>query len=267
MFGMARPAVLSAAIIALALTGLIAASAQTEIAEIAARRAAERKTFTEHEIADGFFKIVFGAEMHFRGKVDRIRKYEKPVRVFIDVRAKPDLSAELAGLIADIKTRIRHLDIATTRERKEANVEVTLVRDRDLPRELGKIFGRDRAKRIVRSLDPQCLSGFRKDDQFRIVHSNVILAVDVGNFIFRDCAYEEMLQALGPINDDASVPWSMFNDDVQMGFFDVYDQYLLNILYDPRIRAGMTRAEVRKLFPEILRDVRTWIEATNGLKP
>jgi hypothetical protein len=26
----------------------------------------------------------------------------------------------------------------------------------------------------------------------------------------------------------------MFNDDVQMGFFDVYDQFLLNILYDPR---------------------------------
>ena len=37
----------------------------------------------------------------------------------------------------------------------------------------------------------------------------------------------------------------MFNDDVQMGFFGLYDQYLLNILYDPRIRAGMTRAAGR----------------------
>jgi len=39
----------------------------------------------------------------------------------------------------------------------------------------------------------------------------------------------------------------MFNDDVQMGFFDVYDQYLLNILYDPRIRPGMTKREVEAL--------------------
>jgi hypothetical protein len=28
----------------------------------------------------------------------------------------------------------------------------------------------------------------------------------------------------------------MFNGQVSMGFFDVYDQYILNILYDPRIK-------------------------------
>ena len=61
----------------------------------------------------------------------------------------------------------------------------------------------------------------------------MILTVDNGDFIFLDCAYEELLQSLGPINDTASVPWTMFNDNVSMGFFDVYDQYILNILYDP----------------------------------
>jgi len=25
-----------------------------------------------------------------------------------------------------------------------------------------------------------------------------------------------------------------------MGYFDVYDQYILNLLYDPRVKAGMT---------------------------
>ena len=43
----------------------------------------------------------------------------------------------------------------------------------------------------------------------------------------------------------------MFNDDVQMGFFDVYDQYILNILYDPQVRIGMTREQVKALLPEI----------------
>ena len=57
----------------------------------------------------------------------------------------------------------------------------------------------------------------------------MILPVDAGDFTFYDCAYEELLRALGVINDDQSVPWTMFNDDVQMGFFDVYDQYLLNM--------------------------------------
>jgi hypothetical protein len=51
----------------------------------------------------------------------------------------------------------------------------------------------------------------------------------------------------------------MFNDDVRMGFFDTYDQYLVNILYDPRVRAGMTKAEVDQLLPEVLPTVRAWV--------
>jgi hypothetical protein len=94
----------------------------------------------------------------------------------------------------------------------------------------------------------------------------VLIAVDAGNFIFRDCLYEELLQALGPINDDDSVPWTMFNDNVEKGFFDVYDQYLLNILYHPRVRAGMTREEVRALLPEIMPEIRAFVAKANGLK-
>jgi hypothetical protein len=55
----------------------------------------------------------------------------------------------------------------------------------------------------------------------------------------------------------------MFNDEVQMGFFDRYDQYLLNILYDPRIKPGMTRAQVEALLPAILPQVRAWVEENN----
>jgi hypothetical protein len=51
----------------------------------------------------------------------------------------------------------------------------------------------------------------------------------------------------------------MFNDDVQMGFFDVYDQYLLNILYDPRVRPGMTKQEVNGLLPDLLSTARAWV--------
>jgi hypothetical protein len=236
-----------------------------ENAEISARRASERKTFTDAEITDGFFKTTFGAELRLRGRTDVIRKYDGPVRVFVESRTNPDRRAEVAKVIDDIRARVDHLDIAMTDDREAANFLVTLVRDRELSRTVRKMYGRDKARRIAR-LDPQCLSGFRKDDRFRIVQSNVLLVVDAGDFIFYDCAYEELLQALGPIND-TNVPWTMFNDDVQMGFFDVYDQYILNILYDPRIRPGMTREEVRNLLPEVLPTVRAWIAKVNELKP
>jgi hypothetical protein len=252
------------AIAALALTGLMIAGTQAEHRSISSRRAAERKVFTDAEIADGFFKTAYGAEFRVAGRSDRIRKYDGPVRVFVESRAKPDRSAQVAAVITDIRAHVQHLDIVMTQERKDANVIVTLVRDRDLARTIAKLYGRERARRIQRALLPQCLSGFRKDDTFRITQSSVLLVVDAGDFIFYDCAYEELLQALGPVNDTESVPWTMFNDKVQMGFFDVYDQYLLNILYDPRVRPGMSAEEVAALLPQVMPDVRAWIEKVNG---
>jgi hypothetical protein len=243
------------------LASLLAAPlAAAEDAEIARRRAAERTTFTDAEIVDGFFKVTFGAEFHLAGRVDRVRKYETPIRIYIDNRASPNRSAQVAAVIADIAAHIRNVDIARTGRRDDANIVVTLVRDRDLARTIRALYGVNRARRIQRSLEPQCLSGFRKDDSFRILHSDVLLAVDVADFVFYDCVYEELLQALGPINDDASVPWSMFNDNVQMGFFGTYDQYILNILYDRRIRPGMTREQVEAVLPDVLPSVRAFVE-------
>lgn len=241
-------------------------AAVAENVEVAKRRAAERKAFTDAEIVDGFFRVVFGAEFHVSGRVDRIRKYEMPVRIFVDNRAKPDRRKQVAQVVNDIRSKVRHLDIAMVDSRKDANFTVTLVRDRDIEKTIRRFYGREQAERIVKSLEPQCLSGFRKDELFRIQHSDVIIVIDAGEFIFLDCLYEELLQALGPINDDDALPWTMFNDEVQMGFFGIYDQYLLNILYDPRIRAGMTGEQVKALLPQILPDVRAWVTKVNGLK-
>jgi hypothetical protein len=238
--------------------------ASAEIPAIASRQRAEKKTFTDSEIIEGFMKTAFGAEYHLAGRVDRIRKYDTPVRVFADGN-RPDRKLQLAKVVADIAQRIQHLDIAMAEKSDDANVLVKLVRDRDLFRTISTFYGSERAREIKTSLDPQCLSGFRKSDKYEIEHSDVILTVDNGDFIFLDCAYEELLQALGPINDTSSVPWTMFNDNVSMGFFDVYDQYIMNLLYDPRIKAGMSVAEVRAVLPDVLADVRAWVRKVNNL--
>jgi DUF2927 family protein len=198
------------------------------------------------------------------GRVDRIRKYITPVRVFADGNRR-DRKLQLAKVVADIAARVQHLDIAVTEASDGANVSVTLVRNRDLDRTVEKFYGSERAREIRRSLDPRCLSGFRKNETYEIEHSDVILTVDTGDFTFLDCAYEELLQALGPINDTSSVPWTMFNDNVSMGFFDVYDQYILNLLYDPRVRPGMTVEEVKAVLPQVLADVRVWVRQVNHL--
>jgi len=210
-------------------------------------------------------KTAFGAEYHLAGRVDRIRKYHMPVRVFIDGSSRIDRRTQSSKVVNDIAKHVQHLDIAVTNKRDDANTIITLVRDRDLQKTITSFYGEEKAKEIKESLDPQCLSGFRKNDEYEIQRSDVILTVDSSDFVFHDCAYEELLQSLGPINDTNSVPWTMFNDDVSMGFFDVYDQYIMNILYDPRIRAGMTVDEVRAVLPVILPDVRAWVAKINHL--
>jgi hypothetical protein len=235
-----------------------------ELPAVTSRQRTEKKSFTDGEIVEGFLKTAFGAEYHLAGRVDRIRRFDGPVRVFAD-SDRADRKAQLAKVVADIGSRVRHLDIAMTNASEAANVRVKMVRDRDLHRTIASFYGAEKAREIRTSLDPQCLSGFRKNDHFEIEHSDVILTVDNGDFTFLDCAYEELLQSLGPINDTPSVPWTMFNDNVSMGYFDVYDQYILNLLYDPRIKPGMTVQEVREALPDVLVDVREWVRKVNNL--
>ena len=260
------PAAIIASMVVIALSGAINGASHAEDVNISNRRNSERTSFTNDEIKDGFFKIAFDAELQLGKHVGRIRKFDEPVRVFVFDQADPKRRAEIAAIIEDIRAHVDHLDLAMTDDIQAANLVVMLVRKRDLNRTISSVYGRDKAKQIRQSLNPQCLSGFGKDRQYRIRHAEVILPVDASDFTFYDCAYEELLQALGPINDDPSVPWTMFNDDVQMGFFDVYDQYLLNILYDPRIRPGMTKEEVGKLLPDVLPAVREWIANTNAVR-
>jgi hypothetical protein len=237
--------------------------ALAEDSEITARRSSERIGFSNEEISDGFFKVAFGAELRLTGGDDHIRKFEAPVRVFVDNRAQADRSAMIAKVVADIAEHVGELDIAVTQDRRAANIVVTLVRHRDLKPTIRAFYGAERARQIEQQLNPECLSGFAEDRQHRIQRAEVILAADGSDFRFYDCAYEELLQSLGPINDDRSVPWTMFNDDVQMGFFDLYDQYLLNILYDARVRPGMSRDEVKAVLPEVLPQVRDRVTRTN----
>lgn len=232
---------------------------------IGASQRAEKKSFTDSQIIDGFMKTAFGAEYHLAGRVDRIRKYQMPVRVFVDGSIRADRHKQIGKVVRDIAARIQHLDIAVANERDHANIIITLVRDRNLQKTISSFYGPEKAKEIHDSLDPQCLSGFRKNENYEIQGSDVILTVDNGDFVFLDCAYEELLQSLGPINDTDTVPWTMFNDQVSMGYFGVYDQYILNILYDPRIKAGMTVDEVRAVLPSVLPDVRAWVAKINDL--
>ncbi|MAS45590.1 MAG: hypothetical protein CML46_21260 [Rhodobacteraceae bacterium] len=69
------------------------------------------------------------------------------------------------------------------------------------------------------------------------------------------CIHEELVQTLGLLNDDPDARPSIFNDDQEFALLTRHDEYLLRILYDPRLRAGMTAEEGMPIVREIVAEI------------
>ena len=59
------------------------------------------------------------------------------------------------------------------------------------------------------------------------------------------CIHEELAQGLGLPNDSPLARPSVFNDDEEFGLLTTHDEHLLRMLYDPRMRPGMTATQAR----------------------
>lgn len=70
------------------------------------------------------------------------------------------------------------------------------------------------------------------------------------------CIHEEIAQGLGLANDSPFARPSIFNDDEEFALLTGHDELLLRMLYDPRLRPGMTEAEAapvaRRIAAELL---------------
>lgn len=69
------------------------------------------------------------------------------------------------------------------------------------------------------------------------------------------CIHEEIAQGLGLPNDSPSARPSIFNDDDEFALLTSHDEKLLTILYDPRLRPGMSADEARPVVRIIAREL------------
>ncbi|MFQ6549549.1 DUF2927 domain-containing protein [Aestuariibius sp. 2305UL40-4] len=69
------------------------------------------------------------------------------------------------------------------------------------------------------------------------------------------CIEEELAQGMGLANDSPQARPSIFNDDEEFGRLTTHDELLLQMLYDPRLKPGMTVAEAEPLARIIAREV------------
>jgi hypothetical protein len=223
------------------------------MAVLAAPASAQSKA--DMAVLDGFMKTVFGVEYHANiSAANRVKKYTKPVRVYIDNRSKIDRRQAVAEFIDSLPGRIQGLDIKRVSNRNKANYILHIVDNDEYHGLARKVVGGNAAG--VRG--SQCLARLvtGKGKATSIVQTDAIVVSDLGEGPFRRCLIEETLQGLGPANDNAGLGDSVFNDYSKITRFTKFDRTIMNMLYHPRIRAGMTPNQVRPILPDVLAEVK-----------
>lgn len=71
----------------------------------------------------------------------------------------------------------------------------------------------------------------------------------------RSCIHEELAQGLGLTNDSPRARPSIFNDDEEFAYLTTHDEMLLRMLYDRRLKPGMSLTEARPIFTRIAREM------------
>ncbi|HAS26883.1 MAG TPA: hypothetical protein DCR64_15765, partial [Vibrio sp.] len=67
------------------------------------------------------------------------------------------------------------------------------------------------------------------------------------------CIVEEITQVLGLPNDSDKAYPSIFNDHTPEDLLSPLDVVLLKLLYEPELKAGMTKSEVKPIVRKILK--------------
>lgn len=79
----------------------------------------------------------------------------------------------------------------------------------------------------------------------------VIIRDEHPDLLRKSCIHEEISQSFGLSNDSDAARPSIFNDDEEFGLLTTHDEYLLRILYDPRLIPGMDAAVARPIVERI----------------
>lgn len=209
--------------------------------------------FTDAALVDGFRRTVFGSEFRSFGRqADIVKKFVKPVRVYVDDRSREKRGSEVAAFVGSLPPLVRGLDIEVVAVPAAANFRIFVLDRKDYAAVVSReVYGLTAST----NAPGKCLVRIVSSSA-GISRSDAVIVADEGEALFRRCTIEEVLQGLGPANDDATLAESVFNDHSRHVAFTAFDRHLLNMLYDPRVRPGMDRATVGGVLSEVAADVR-----------
>jgi len=196
-----------------------------------------------------------------------LRRWDRPVRV--GVMTGPSTSAtEAARDRANVAAftwrlgRLTGLDMSVS-EGSDVNYLVLFMNSSERTAFADQVAARypEFAPAVVGALrdtplDTFCTAYAFGDPGNRAVYSAVMILIRAEHppLTRLSCVHEEMAQAMGLPNDSPDARPSLFNDSLEFALLTEHDEILLRMLYDPRLRPGMTVGEARPLLPVVAAD-------------
>jgi hypothetical protein len=109
---------------------------------------------------------------------------------------------------------------------------------------------------LVKQMKPgiNCFGKIGANKQYQIINGRAFIPSDRPDKTDH-CLVEETVQLFGLTNDSTVLKNSMFNENSKRTSLSVSDQILLKALYDPRLKAGMTRTEAQPIVRQVIKDI------------
>jgi hypothetical protein len=215
----------------------------------------EYTRFSAAELQRGFLALAFGSDLRIGAPPRGIRRFDHPIRAAIFAGGSVDRKAAMARVLEDYARTVPSLHLSIAAGAAPADIEVRLIDEKDFKSALQAAFGVRITKTFVARTDAQCMTSVKSNAEGDIVRSVSFIIVDKGDSVFFDCAYHELLHALGLSNHDQRNPWTTLNQNRMVGYLSVYDRALVTLLYNPRMTPGLTVPQARAVLPSLIKQL------------
>jgi len=249
---------------AAAMLGLLAM--QLALGLVGVTASAERPS--NAQIIRNFDIVAFGNEYTGR-RYKAVRKWKQPIRIGIQGKDYPPyFEAYVKQHIRDIWEITGHpielyysfskqkaKKLAKDFDPKKVNFNLFYMPTEDIPKAVAKYFDNDEAQVRKMISVSTCFAKFgTKNNEIKWAIS--IFPAEHPKDYMRACVVEELTQVMGLPNDSADVKPSIFNDKSRYFELTAHDRWMLRMLYDRRIPAGMPREAAIAMGKRILDEIR-----------
>jgi hypothetical protein len=229
--------------------------------------------YTDTMLARNFVRIALfdefytaGGSMRVQETVSRVRRWERPVRMKVDFgKTVPEAQRERdRSTVATYAARLGRLSgVSVSQVNSGANYHVIIANQADKDETEARVrnvvpnIGRNVLNAMVNPpRDQLCVVvAFSEEDGATYAKAIAVIRGEHPDLLRTACIHEELAQGFGLANDSPQARPSIFNDDQEFGLLTTHDEMLLRMLYDPRLRTGMSAAEAAPIAREIAREL------------